>query len=347
MDTTQMNAIARSLQRIPRLLIVAAGLASSCLPSAADDFYRGKSISLLIGYGPGGGYDVYGRLLARHIGRHIPGNPHIISQNMPGAASLTALRHLEAIAPKDGTVLALFDFVQIVNSVLEPQKTGLNFRNYNWIGSISEDLSVCYAWATRGITTLDQLKALPQVHMGLTAAGDSQDIRLKVLRRLLGVNVKPVAGYPGTGTQYIALERGELDAGCGGWSSLPLTWRTEGKINVLVKLSPSQPQGFPPKVPYAGDILVTEREKSVLRLLSNPAQVGKPVVMSQAVPAERVQTIRNAFAATIKDPQFLADAEKLKVDVSPRLASESMQMLEEIYAMPADVIDAARKVIME
>jgi tripartite-type tricarboxylate transporter receptor subunit TctC len=343
-----MHTIARSLQRVTQLLALAAAvLASWSLPGAADDFYRGKSISLIIGYGPGGGYDVYGRLLARHIGRHIPGNPHIISQNMPGAASLTAIRHLDAIAPKDGTVAALFDFVQIVNSVIDAKKTGLNFRNYNWIGSISEDLSVCYAWAAGAISTLEQLRERPQVHMGLTAAGDSQDIRLKILRRLLKVNVRPVAGYPGTGTQYIALERGELDAGCGGWSSLPLNWRTEGKINVLVKLSPSQPAGFPPNVPYAGDLLATEREKSVLRLLSNPAQLGKPVVMSQAVPAERVQVIRNAFAATLKDPQFLADAEKLKVDISPRSASESTQILDEIYAMPAEVIEAARNVIME
>jgi len=223
-----MNAVSLALIRAAHLLMLTGVWVYLCSPGFATDFYRGKSIQLVIGYGPGGGYDVYGRLLARHIGRYIPGQPHVIPQNMPGAASLTAIRHLDAIAPKDGTVATLFDFVQIANSVIDAQKTGLDFRKYNWIRSISEDLSVCYVWGARGITTLDQLRQLPQVHMGLTAVGDSQDIRLKLLKRLLGINVRAVAGYPGTGTQYIALERGELDAGCGGWSSLPLDWRTEG-----------------------------------------------------------------------------------------------------------------------
>jgi len=138
--------------------------------------------------------------------------------------------------------------------------------------------------------------------MGLTAAGDSQDIRLKILKRLLGVNVRPVSGYPGTGAQYVALERGELDAGCGGWSSLPLNWRTERKINFLVKFVPSQPAGFSSNVPYAGDLITGEGEKKVLRLLSNPSQLGKPIIMSHAVPADRVQMIRvNGFQNPCKD----------------------------------------------
>jgi hypothetical protein len=183
--------------------------------------------------------------------------------------------------------------------------------------------------------------------MGLTAAGDSQDIRLKLLRRVLGINVKSVAGYPGTGAQYVALERGELDAGCGGWSSLPLTWRAESKINVLVKFVPNQPPSFPPNVPYAGDLVQTESDKRVLQLLSNPSQLGKPIVMSQAVPAERVRIIRDAFAATLNDPQFLADAERLKVDISPKLANQSMQILDAIYAMSPEVIAAARKIMAD
>src|SRR5262249_8352910 len=232
-------------------------------------------------------------------------------------------------------------------SVIDAQKTGLDFRKYNWIRSISEDLSVCYVWGARGITTLDQLRQLPQVHMGLTAVGDSQDIRSKLLKRLLGINVRAVAGYPGTGTQYIALERGELDAGCGGWSSLPLDWRTEGKINILVKFVPHQPPSFPPNVPYAGDLIANESDNKVLQLLNNPSQLGKPVLMSQAVPGDRAQMIRAAFAATMRDQQFLADAERLKVEISPKSASQGMQIIEQIYAMPPEVIQAARKLIAD
>jgi len=316
-----------------------------CGPSPADEFFAGKSIQLIVGYGSGGGYDVYGRLLARHIARHIPGQPHIIVQNMPGAASLTAIRHQDAIAPKDGTVITLFDFVQIANSVIDPQKSGLNFRKYHWIGSISEDLSVCYVWAASDIKTLAELRQRPQVHMGLTAVGDAQDIRLKLLKRLLGVNVKAVAGYPSTGSQYFALERGELEAGCGGWSSLPLNWRTESKINVLVKFAPHQPLSFPSNVPYASDLIADNSQRKVLQLLNNPSQLGKPLLMSQAVPAERVQVVRDAFAVTMKDPLFLADADRLKVDISPKFAAESEQIIDEIYAMPPEVIDAARRII--
>jgi tripartite-type tricarboxylate transporter receptor subunit TctC len=318
-----------------------------CHASQADDFYRGKALHLIIGYGPGGGYDLYGRLLARHLSRHIPGNPTIISQNMPGAASLTALRHLESVAPKDGTFATLFDFVQIVNSLIDPKKMNIDLRKLNWIGSIAEDLSVCYAWHTRGIRTLDELKQLPEVHMGLTAAGDSQDIRLKILKKLLGVNVRAVAGYAGTGAQYIAVERGELEAGCGGWSSFPLNWRAEKLINVLVRFVPSFAPTMPKDVPYAGDLITNDRDSQVLHLLSDPAQLGKPIVMSNAVPVDRVQIVRDGVAAALKDPELLAEAERMQLEISPRTADESLKVLESINAMSPDVVELARKLIAE
>jgi tripartite-type tricarboxylate transporter receptor subunit TctC len=327
------------------IALVASIFSFTSRPTGADEFYNGKAFHLLIGYGSGGGYDVYGRLLARHLGDHIPGHPTIISQNMPGAASLTALRYLDTLAPTDGTYATLFDFVQIVHSLIDSEKLNLDLQKFNWIGSISEDLSVCYAWRTQGIQTLDDLRKRPEVHMGLTAAGDAQDIRLKVLKRILGVNVTPVAGYDSTGSQYIALERGELDAGCGGWSSLPLDWRTEHKINVLVRLVPTRAQIMPPDVPYAGDLIANERDRRVLRLLSDPAQLGKPIVMSKAVPAEQVKIIQEAFIATLKDPKLLEDAEHMQVEIAPRSAAESMKILESIYAMPRDIVEAARRII--
>src|SRR5262245_46157739 len=213
--------MARSL----RTALIAAAATAFVAPASAEDFYKGKTLNLVVGYAVGGGYDVYARLLARHIARHIPGNPTVIVQNMPGAGSLTALKHQEAIAPKDGTVATLFDFVQIINAKLEPEKTNFDIRKFSFIGSMSEDLSVCYVWHARGINTLEELKQSGLVHMGLTAAGSMQDYRFKVIKKLFGVNVKPVLGYAGTAAQYIAIERGELDAGCGGWSSLPPNWR--------------------------------------------------------------------------------------------------------------------------
>jgi len=293
----------------------AAAIAGAITANAqtTGDFYKDKTLSLVVGYGVGGGYDVYARLLARHIARHIPGTPTVIVQNMPGAGSLTALRHQDAIAPKDGTVVTLFDFVQIINARLNPERTKLDLARYSFIGSISEDLSVCYVWHTRGIDTLDDLRKAAVVHMGLTAAGSMQDIRFKVLSRMLGVNVKPVLGYAGTAQQYIA----------------------------------TVAENMPRNVPYAGDLVAGERDRRVLRLLSNPAQLGKPFVVSAQVAPERTAILRAAFDAAMKDPQLRKEAEKLLIDISPKSAAESTAIVDDINAMPADTVDMARKVIAD
>jgi hypothetical protein len=161
------------------------------------------------------------------------------------------------------------------------------------------------------------------------------------------VNVKPVLGYQGTAAQFIAIERGELDAGCGGWSSLPANWRADHKIKPLVRLVPTVAANMPSGIPYAGELVAGERERSVLKLLSNPAQLGKPFVMSAAVPAERVQILRDAFDAALRDPQLLAEAAKQLVDISPKSARESAAIVDDIYAMPAEIVDTAKQVIAD
>jgi tripartite-type tricarboxylate transporter receptor subunit TctC len=342
-----MRAAAKVCTKACVIFFVAIAGIASAQAQPAGDFYKDKTLNLVVGYGVGGGYDVYARLLARHIARHIAGTPTVIVQNMPGAGSLTALRHQDAIAPKDGTVVTLFDFVQIINARLNPERTKLDLAKYSFIGSISEDLSVCYVWHTRGIDTLDALKAAPVVHMGLTAAGSMQDIRFKVLSRTLGVKVKPVLGYAGTAQQYIAIERGELDAGCGGWSSLPPHWRSDGKIKPLVRLVPTVADNMPRNVPYAGDLVASERDRSVLRLLSNPAQLGKPFAVSAQVPAERTAILRAAFDAAMKDAALLKEAQKLLIDISPKSAAEANAIVDDINAMPADVVETARQVIAD
>ena len=183
--------------------------------------------------------------------------------------------------------------------------------------------------------------------MGLTAAGSMQDIRFKVLSRMLGVKVKPVLGYAGTAQQYIAIERGELDAGCGGWSSLPPHWRTEARVKPLVRLVPTVADNMPRDVPYAGDLVASERDRRVLRLLSNPAQLGKPFVVSAQVAPERIAILRAAFDAAMKDAQLLAEAQKLLIDISPKSAPEAITIVDDINAMPADIVDMARKVIAD
>src|SRR5882757_6215350 len=163
------------------LLICQMSCLSMHAPARAQDFYRGKTLTIVVGFTPGGGFDVNARLLARHIGRHIPGNPAVVVQNVPGAAALNSVQYLDTAAPKDGTVIDIFNFGNIGDSKLMPDKIRIDFRKFSWIGSISQDISVCYVWHTFGPKTLTELKARPVVHMGLTALGSSSDVNQRIL----------------------------------------------------------------------------------------------------------------------------------------------------------------------
>jgi len=327
------------------VLALIAGLIAT--PAVAQDFYRGKTITILAGFSPGGGFDLNARVLARHIGRYIPGNPTVVVQNMAGAGSLTAVHYLDLSAPKDGTVLDIFNFGNIGDSRLNPDKIKVDFRKFNWIGSISQDLSACYVWHSFGVKTIADLKAKPRVHMGLTGMGSSSDTNQRILKSIFGVRIQQVAGYPGSAEQRIAIERGELDGDCGAWSSIPLEWIEGRKIVPVIRSSPSVAPDMPPDVPYSVDIAPSERDRQVLRMLLAPTQVGRPFIASQAVPAERVRILRNAFNATMQDPQFIAEAQKLRLPISPKTGEEARKVVEEIYATPDDIVAAARKVTAE
>jgi len=331
--------------RRPALLALA--VVSLATPTAAQDFYRGKTITILAGFSPGGGFDINARVLARNFGRHIPGNPTVVVQNMTGAGSLTAVHYLDLSAPKDGTVLDIFNFGNIGDSRLHPDKIKVDFRKFNWIGSISQDLTVCYVWHTFGVKTIADLKAKPRVHMGLTGMGSSSDTNQRILKSVFGVRIQQVAGYPGSAEQRIAIERGELDGDCGAWSSIPLEWIEGRKIVPVIRSSPSIAPDMPPDVPYSVDIAPSERDRQVLRMLLAPTQVGRPFIASQAVPAERVGILRDAFNATMQDPLFVAEAQKLRLPISPKTGEEALKVVEEIYATPEDIVVAARKVTAE
>ncbi len=332
------------MRRLALLALAAAALAGS---AAAQDFYRGKTLTILVGFSPGGGFDLNARVLARHIGRHIPGNPTVVVQNMPGAGSLTAVHYLDLSAPKDGTVLDIFNFGNIGDSRLNPDKIRIDFRKFSWVGSISQDLTVCYVWHGFGVKTIADLKSKPRVHMGLTGMGSSSDTNQRILKNIFGVRVQQVAGYPGSAEQRIAIERGELDGDCGAWSSIPLEWIEGRKIVPVIRSGPSTAPDMPPDVPYSVDIAPSERDRQVLRVLLASAQVGRPFIASQAVPAERVTILRDAFNATMQDPQFIAEAQKLRLPISPKTGEEALKVVEDIYATPDDIVATARKVTAE
>jgi tripartite-type tricarboxylate transporter receptor subunit TctC len=333
---------------IGRIVFFALLLALGAAPKAvAEDFYHGKTLSILVGYPVGGGYDTNARLLARHIGRHIPGHPAIVVVNMPGAGSLKSLDYIDRMAPKDGTTLELFDFTQITNSLLTPDKVPIDFRRFKWVGSITEDLAACYVWHTVNAKTLAEVQALPAVHMGRTNPGTSSDTEQKIFRKLFNVKVRSVAGYAGSAEAFLAVERGELDGGCMTWSSLPTKWVTDKLITPVLRLSKATAPELPATVPSVYDVAASERDRKVIRVLSAAGEVGKPFVFALGVPDERVAILRAAFAATMKDPDFLAEAEKLRQTVTPTLGEEAAKILDEVYASPAEIIDAARTVASE
>jgi tripartite-type tricarboxylate transporter receptor subunit TctC len=316
-------------------------------PVAAQDYYRGKTLTILVGFTPGGGFDINARLLARHMGRHIPGFPSIVVQNMPGAAGLNSVQYLDTAAPKDGTVIDIFNFGNIGDSKLMPDKIKVDFRRFNWVGSISQDLTVCYVWHAFGPKTLAELKTRDTVHMGLTAVGSSSDVNQRILKNIFGVRISHIAGYPGSAEERMAIERGELDGNCGAWSSIPAEWIETRKIVPIVRSAPVVPPDLSADVPYSADIAPSERDRQIIRLLVASGQIGRPFIASSAVPAERIGILRDAFNATMKDPLFIAEAEKLRLPISPKNAEEVLKIIDEIYATPDDIVQAARKIAGE
>jgi tripartite-type tricarboxylate transporter receptor subunit TctC len=336
------------LGRMTRAGVIAlCAFASPIAQASAQDFYKGRILTILVGFPPGGGYDTNARLLSRHIGEHIPGHPAVIVQNMPGAASITAVNYLDLTAPKDGTFIDTFTFGQIGDSRVRPDRVKADFRKFSWIGSTGEDPPFCYVWHTLGIDTIDQLRKHGKIHMGMTAPGALDDIGERILKSLFDVDVQQVAGYPGSAEAGVAMERGEVDGGCGDWGNIPPDWIAEHKIVPILNFASRRPEGMAESVPFAVDIAKSDRDRSIIRLLTGSAAIGRPFIASLAVPPDRIEILREAFEATMKDPNFLADAERSRLPITPKIGTDAQKIVDEIYRTPDDFVQAARKIMDE
>jgi tripartite-type tricarboxylate transporter receptor subunit TctC len=328
--------------------LVAGFAAVAFITSArADDFYKGKTVNIVVGFTPGGGFDANARLLSRHIGKHIPGAPTVIVQNMPGAASLTSVQYVNTVAPKDGTVMVTYNFGLIGNSRMEPDRVKADFTKFNWIGSISVDLSICFVWHTIPGKAIDDIKKHGPLTFGLTSVGTSNDVNTRIVKNIFGMNIKQVSGYPGSAEQKLAIERGELDGGCGNWSSTPPDWIAGKKFTPFIKSSNSTPPDLDPSVPWAAAIAPNDHARTLIKFILGSGEVGRPYMVSLGVPAERVAILRAAFDASVKDPAFVAEARKLRLPVSPKTGAEALKVVEELYAVPPDVVAEARKVVTQ
>jgi tripartite-type tricarboxylate transporter receptor subunit TctC len=313
---------------------------------AAAGFYAGKTIKLIVGLPPGGGADAYARLVQRHLGRHIPGVPAILIQNMPGAGSLRSVMALNA-SPDDGTAMAHFSSALLSEAITAPERVRLDFRNFAWLGNVSEDVRVCYLRSASGIRNWQDMLARNQVVFGATAQGNAGNVDTAMLHNLFGVKLKQVSGYAGSAEKRLAVEKGEIDGDCGGWTSVPDDWLRDRKINVMIRLSPTLVSGMDPNVPFGGDLVRDAGERKVYDFLTAPERLGRLFMVAGTVPADRVAVLRAAFDAMVVDPAFLAEAAQLRLLVTPMAAGEVVHRVRELYATPAEVLTRAKAVAAE
>ena len=333
------------------VLAILLGADRAVAQESVAQFYRGKTITIIAASSAGGGYDLYARTIARHIGKHLPGNPSVVVSNMPGAASNVAAAYIYNAAPKDGTVIGgLF-----MGAVVEPLFSGRtrathDMSKFQYIGNANKDVYVCLVRADAPVKSFAEAFE-KELIVGATADGASTRDFPELLKNLLGAKFKIVAGYPGTRQINLAMERGEVQGGCGqSWSSVSATypsWFKEGKIKVLAQ---EDTHGYPELNkqghPLTRDFAKTDEQKRILDLIYSQTIFGRPYAVSPEVPKERVDALRRAFIASMRDPELKAEAARIQLDVDAISGEELQAAIVKMYATPADILDKARQAML-
>jgi tripartite-type tricarboxylate transporter receptor subunit TctC len=335
------------LSQPARALAVAALVLTPIAAATAQspaDFYKGKTIDLMIGYSVGGGYDVYARLLARHMGKHIPGNPVVTPKNMEGAGSLRLANWLYNVAPKDGRVLGTIGRGTGFDPLLGSKTAQFDGTKFSWIGSANDEVSVCVVWNGRTkVAKFDDLLT-NELNVGGTGAAADTDQFPRIINGVLGTKMKIITGYPGGNDVNLAMERGEVDGRCGwSWSSVKSTrasWLSEKKITILMQLSLAKHADLP-EVPLIVDLAKTDEQRAILKLIFARQPLGRPFLAPPGVPQDRVEALRKAFMDTMKDKDFLAEAEKAQLEITPIDGSGVQKLVTEVYQTPPAIAQKA------
>ena len=314
---------------------------------SVEEFYRGKTIYLIVGFTPGGGYDTTARVLAPHLRRHIPGNPSIVVQNMDGAGSLKATNHLFNVAPKDGTVIGTFSRGMPAEPLMGNTAAQFDAAQFTWLGSTSNEFSVVLATQASPVKKFGDLQ-MHEFTVGGEGSGSDSDVYAMLLKNLFGAKIKLVTGYPGTAELMLAVERGELDGRAAwSWSSLKASkpdWIRDKKVSFLAQLNLTKNSELS-DIPLITDLAHNDRHRQILRLVLSRQTMGRPFAAPPGVPEDRKQALRKAFDDTMKDPEFLAEAKQRKMDVNPVSGAEIEKLVAELYSTPKDVIAEARAAI--
>lgn len=311
------------------------------------DFYKGKQINIFIGSAPGGGFDAYGRLVARHIGNHIPGNPTVVPQNMPGAGQTRAAGHVYSVAPKDGTSIAAVSPGALLTPLLGGPKIQYDPAKFLYLGSANGDIYICVIRPDAPVKAFKDALATELI-VGVSS-GTTRDMPT-VLKNVLGAKLKLVTGYPGTKEITLALQRNEVQGLCGfGYASLITQypdWIANGVVKVLVQESTvGHPDLNKAGVPRAVEFAKTPEDRQVLELVYSQGLFGRPFIVAPEVPKDRVAALRKAFMAAMKDPNLIAEAQKMNLEIDPMPGDEVQALVAKVYASPAQVVERAKKAL--
>jgi tripartite-type tricarboxylate transporter receptor subunit TctC len=337
------------LKSFTRLLVGAVLSLSWIISANAAPYYEGKTIRLIVGFSAGGGFDSYSRLIARHLGKQIPGNPSIVVENMTGAASLVSANHVYKVAKPDGLTILNFHGNQVINQVIG--KPGIEFdaRKFEYIGIPTQDNVACAFTKASGITTFDALRnAKSPVKLGGVAPGDTTYNTAKLLIAALKLPIQLVAGYKGTAEVRLAAEAGEVAGGCWQWESIKSIWRQgldSGNVFIALQVN-AKPHPELAKVANAIDHVPNENGKLLLKYGGHdPAAITRPYTLGPNTPKDRVQILRKAFSDTLKDPEFIADAKKSRLDTDPLTGEEIEKIVLQLFKMDPALVSQLKEIL--
>jgi tripartite-type tricarboxylate transporter receptor subunit TctC len=319
-------------------------------PAAAQsvaDFYRGRTVNISVGLSAGGGYDLHARVLARFLGKHVPGAPAIVVKNAPGAGGLTLVNALYSTLARDGSELATFERGILLEPLLDAAQSRFDPLRFSWIGSTDNDASTCLSWHTSAVKTMDDLMR-QELIVGGTGSTAIANTFPRVLNAVLGTKFRVIPGYPGANEALLAMERGETQGFCSlGFSTLEAIrpgWMTDHKVNIFVQLA-LQKSSEHPEVPLALDFAKTPADRQAIELIVSPNLFARPFAAPPGVPPDRLDALRQAFDATVADPEYLAEAKARGLHVELVTGAQLDEVLRRLYATPKEIVARVKEAV--
>ena len=329
-------------KKLPVLLATLVAFICGAGAAIAQPYYEGKTLRIVVGLAPGGGFDTYARAIGRHLGKHIPGNPTVIVDNMPGAGSILMTNHLYKVAKPDGLTVGHFNGAIILGQILGQQGIEFDARRFEYLGAAVKEDVVCGLTKASGITRLDGWRAAKApVKLGGVAPGATPDNAARILKAALGLPIQVVSGYKGTSDIRLAAESGELAGGCWSWESMRVTWRRGLETGDVIPIVQIVPKAFPdlPNVPLAISLAKTDdARRLILAGVQNSSAFARPFALTPGTPKDRVQILHKAFHAVLKDPAFLAEAEKANLSIDPVTGEEMSKLVAEVFTLDAGLL---------